>query len=179
MKPAREPASSRPKPCASLKNASRILPVRHSLLALVGRKQTVVIDQSFSLRNFPVRAFDSRAQGFSFLLARQRSSCPPPSPNLVRAHPMERYQALRDSAPCLSRATTSRRAPNWSSEEARTSWGTSIFGSSTNHAAAASLLAASPEGELGTTPAGKTPILIPQNPVSEGEGTTIYRRTIG
>ena len=62
----------------------------------------------------------SRAQGFSTPLARRRSSCPPPSPNLVRTHPIERYQALRDSAPCLSRATTSRRAPNWSSEEART-----------------------------------------------------------
>ena len=43
MKPAREPASSRPKPCASLKNAPRILPVRRSLLALVARKQTVLV----------------------------------------------------------------------------------------------------------------------------------------
>ena len=39
-------------------------------------------------------------------LARRRSSCPPPSPNLVRTHPIEHYQALRDSAPCLSRAAT-------------------------------------------------------------------------
>ena len=36
----------------------------------------------------------------------QRSSCPPPSPNLVRTHPIENYQALRDSAPCLTRAAT-------------------------------------------------------------------------
>ena len=42
MKPAREPASSPPKPCASLKIAPRILSVRRSLLAFVGRKQTVV-----------------------------------------------------------------------------------------------------------------------------------------
>ena len=61
---------------------------------------------SFSLRNLPVRAFDSRAQGFSPPLARQRSSCPPPSPNLVRTHLIENHQALRDSAPCLSRAAT-------------------------------------------------------------------------
>ena len=38
MKPVREPASSRPKPCAFLKNVAGILPVRRSLLAR--RKQT-------------------------------------------------------------------------------------------------------------------------------------------
>ena len=38
VKPAREPASSRLKRCASLKNALRILLVGRSLLALVGRK---------------------------------------------------------------------------------------------------------------------------------------------
>ena len=70
--------------------------------------RTALSEISFSLRNLPVRAFDSRAQGFSPPLARQRSSCPPPSPNLVRTHPIENYQALHDcdSAPCLSRATT-------------------------------------------------------------------------
>ena len=65
-----------------------------------------VVRHQVSLRNLPVRAFDSRAQGFSPPLARQRSSCPPPSPNMVRTHPIENYQALRDSAPCLSRAAT-------------------------------------------------------------------------
>ena len=65
-----------------------------------------VVRHQLSLRNLPVRAFDSRAQGFSPPLACQRSSCPPPSPNLVRTHPIENYQALRDSAPCLSRAAT-------------------------------------------------------------------------
>ena len=45
VKPAREPASSRPKPCAFRKNAPEILPVRHSLLGLGKRKQTVVRDQ--------------------------------------------------------------------------------------------------------------------------------------
>ena len=63
-------------------------------------------DISFSLRNLPVRACGSRAQGFSRPLARRRSSCRPPSPNLVRTHPIEHYQALCDSAPCLSRTAT-------------------------------------------------------------------------
>ena len=94
VKPAREPASNRPKPCASLKNAPRILPIHRSLLTLVGRKQSVVAMISFSLRDLPVRDFDSRAQGFSTPLARRRSSCPPSSPNLVRAHPIERCCAL-------------------------------------------------------------------------------------
>ena len=46
VKPAREPASSRPKPRASLKNAAGILPVHRSFSALVGKKQTVVRDHS-------------------------------------------------------------------------------------------------------------------------------------
>ena len=50
MKPAREPASSCPKSCASLKNTPEILLVRHSLLALGGRKQTVV---RYQLSTFP------------------------------------------------------------------------------------------------------------------------------
>ena len=80
--------------------------------------------------------------------------------------------------PCLSRATTSRRVPNWSSEEART-WGTP---SSTNHTAAAS----QPTGSIarrqsvGCISRGSArpytrrkdpPTLNPQNQVSEGDGT--------
>ena len=42
---ARESASSRHKSCASLKNASGMLPVRRSLLVLAGRKHTMVIDK--------------------------------------------------------------------------------------------------------------------------------------
>ena len=41
MKLARDPASGRPMPCAFLKNAPGILPVRRSSLTLVGRKQTM------------------------------------------------------------------------------------------------------------------------------------------
>ena len=90
------------------------------LVALVGRKMTVVRHQLF-LRNLPVQACDSRAQRFSPPLARRRSSRPPPSPNLVRTHPIEHYQALRDRVLCLSRAATLPKGTNWGSEEARTS----------------------------------------------------------
>ena len=93
VKPAREPAFSRSKSCASLKNAPGILSVRRSLLALIGRNRPCS-EISLPLRNLPVRAFDSRAQGFSTLLARRRSSCPPLSPNLVITHPIE-YVTLR------------------------------------------------------------------------------------
>ena len=110
MKPAREPASSRPKPCASLKKPHESCP----LAALCGpRRKKIYRGQrsAFSSETSrPVRAFDSRAQGFNPPLARQRSSRPPPSLNLVRTHPIENYQALRDSAPCLSRVATLRKA---------------------------------------------------------------------
>ena len=89
VKPTRKPASSRPKTCASLKNTPSILPDRRSLLALVGRKH-IVVRISFPLRSLPVCAFDSRAQGFIIPLGRRRSSCPPPSSNLVLTHPIER-----------------------------------------------------------------------------------------
>ena len=107
MKPAREPASSRPKPCASLRKPHESCP----FAAPCGPRRKKNDDRgtsdiSFSLRNLPVQACDSRAQGFSPPLARRRSSYPPPSPNLVRTHPIENYQALRDSTPCLSRAAT-------------------------------------------------------------------------
>ena len=152
----------------------QILSVRRSMLAfVVGRKQTVArhgADISFSLRNLPVRAFDSRAQGFSTPLARRRSRCPPPlpnlvrkPPNLVRKHPIERYRALRDSAPSLSRATTppeghqigarKRRAPGNTmlSQPYRRRVSTDRL----NHREG-SQLAASLGGESGPTPAGNT-----------------------
>ena len=93
-----------------------------------------VVRHQLSLRTLPVRAFDSRAQGFSPPLARQRSSCPPPSPNLVRTHPVENYQALT-VLPASRMPPPARRAPNWSSEER----GAHLeIPSSDNHTAAAS-----------------------------------------
>ena len=116
---------------------------------------------SFSLRNIPVQAYDSRTQGFSPPLARRRSSCPPPSSNLVRTHPIEHYQALRDSAPCLSRAAT----PEEHQIGARTRCapGNTILNqpyrcrvSTDRLNRDGSQLAASLEGEPGPTPGGKT-----------------------
>ena len=107
VEPASKPASSRPKPCASLKKPHESCP----FAAPCGPRRKKNDDRpwsdiSFSIRNLPVQVCDSRAQGFSPPLARRRSSCPPPSPHLVRTHPIENYRALRDSAPCLSRAAT-------------------------------------------------------------------------
>ena len=68
---------------------------------------TVVRHQLFPQKTPGSHAFDFRAQGFSPPLARRRSSCPPPLPNLVRTHPIEHYQTLRDDSDlCLSRAAT-------------------------------------------------------------------------
>ena len=124
---------------------------------------TVVRDQLF-LRNLPVQACDSRAQGFSPPLARQRLSCPPPSPNLVRTHPIvEYYQALRDSAPCLSRAATLPKGPKLGLGKRRAPGNTIILSQPYRRRVSTdrlnregSQLAASLEGEPGPTPAGKT-----------------------
>ena len=123
-----------------------------------------VVRDSFSLRNLPVQACDSRAQGFSPSLARQRSSCPPPSPNLVRTHPIvEYYQALRDSAPCLSRAATLPKGTKLGLGKRRAPGNTIILSQPYRRRVSTdrlnregSQLAASLEGEPGLTPAGKT-----------------------
>ena len=111
-----------------------------------------------------VTACDSRAQGFSPPLARQRSSCPPPSPNLVRTHPIvEYYQALRDSAPCLSRAATLPKGTKLGLGKRRAPGNTIILSQPYRRRVSTdrlnregSQLAASLEGEPGPTPAGKT-----------------------
>ena len=57
-----------------------------------------VVRHQLSLRDLPVNALDSRAQGFSPPLARRRSSCPtPPSPNLeLLAHGWEaKWSSIR------------------------------------------------------------------------------------
>ena len=164
MKPAREPASSRPKPCASLKKPPNL--ARSPLLAGLRRNKTDRGQRSAfppeTLRFAP--AFDSRAQRFT-PLARRSMSCPPPSLNLVRTDPIERYQALRDSSPCLSRATNSRKGHQIGTRKRRTP-GSNI--ALLNHPKCRrrvstdrlnredSQLAASLEGEPGPTPAGKT-----------------------
>ena len=162
MKPAREPAPSRPKPCTSLKKPHESCPFAVPC-GPRSRKKKNVSDISFSLRNLPGHAFDyTRAQGFSTPLARRRSSCPPPSPNPVRTHPIELYQALRDSAPYLSHAVTppeehqirarNRRAPGNTipSQPYRRRVSTDRLNLEGSH------LTASLGGKPGPTPAGKT-----------------------
>ena len=85
VKLAREPVFSRSNPRASLESVPRILPVRRFFLALVGTKQTAVRNKLF-----PQKSPGSR----HWTLARRRSSCPPPSPNLVHTHPIECCCAL-------------------------------------------------------------------------------------
>ena len=162
MKLAREPASSRPKPCASLKKPHDPCP---PFVARCGprRKQKKTWSYiSFSLRNLPVRAFDSRAQGFIPPLAHRRSSCLLPLPSLVRIHPIERYQALRDSVFCLSRAATPPEGHQIGARK-RCAPGNTILNQPYHHRVSTnrlnregSQLAASLEGEPGPIPAGKT-----------------------
>ena len=63
MKPAREPASSRPKPCASFKKPHKSC--RSPLhVTLVGRKMTVINDQLFSPQKPPGSRFRFSRTGF-------------------------------------------------------------------------------------------------------------------
>ena len=161
MKPAREPASSRPKPCAPLKKPTNL--ARSPLLVGPRREKKTWSDISFFLRNLPIRAFDSRAQGFSTRLARRRSSCPPPSTNLVRIHPVEEHhQTLCDSAPCLSRAAIPPELHQIGARKRRAPGNIILSQSYRRRVSTDRLnregiqLAASLEGEPGPTPAGKT-----------------------
>ena len=165
MKPAREPTSSRPKPCASLKNAPRILPV-HRSLCYVGprrKKNDRARTSAFPSETYQFTPLNSHAQGFSPPLAGRRSSCPPPSPNLVRTHPIDHYQALSDSAACLSSAATPPEGHQIGARKGRTPENTILSQpyrrnvSTDRSTCEGSQLAASLEGEPGPTPAGQTP----------------------
>ena len=100
-----------PPPPPFVEQLPRILPFSRSLFALVVRKQTVVRDKLFPQKPSCSRPWFLRT-GVSTPLTRRRSNCLRTSPILVRTHPIECFLALRDSAPCLSRATNSQRAPN-------------------------------------------------------------------
>ena len=69
-----EPVSSRPKSCTFLKNAPEILAVRCSLLALAGRKQTVVRDLS---------ALPSETSRFASLILALKGSQHSPGPSTI------------------------------------------------------------------------------------------------
>ena len=162
MKTAREPASSRPKPCAFLKKPHESCP----FAAPCGPRRKK--NDRGQRSAFPSETSRFKpvilAQGFSPPLARQRSSCPPPSPNLVRTHPIvEYYQALRDSAPCLSRAATLPKGTKLGLGKRRAPGNTIILSQPYRRRVSTdrlnregSQLAASLEGEPGPTPAGKT-----------------------
>ena len=96
--PAREPASSRPKPCASLKKPHESCP----FTAPCGPRRI-----SFSRRNLPIQAYIILAHGGSALPGSSTIELPSAFAK-SGAYPPDRalYQALHDSAPCLSRAAT-------------------------------------------------------------------------
>ena len=156
MEPVREPASSPPKPCASLKKNTNL--ARSPLLvALVGRNKTVVRHQ----------LFPQKPPGSNLCFSRTGVQSSPgsslPSPDLVRNHPIKYYQALRDSGPCLSRAAT---LPKGTKLElgrgAHLARNTILNQPYRRRVSTESLnrdgsqLAASLEGDPGPTPAGKT-----------------------
>ena len=86
----------------------------------------------------------------------------PPSPNLVRTHPIVRYQALRHSALSLSRAATPPEGHQIGARKRRAP-GNTILSQPYRHRVSpdrlsreGSQLALSLEGEPGPPPAGKT-----------------------
>ena len=85
----RDPVFTGPKPQACLKLTTIVLPNRRYLLALSGRKQTV-FRHHLSTPNLPGCGCDYLAQGFSTHFARGRLNWPPPLPNLVFTHTIER-----------------------------------------------------------------------------------------
>ena len=80
----------------------------------------------------------------------------------MRTHPIEHYQALRDSVPCLSRATTPPEGHQIGARKGRTPGNTILSQPYRRRVSTdrlnreSSQLAASLEGEPGPTPAGKT-----------------------
>ena len=138
----------------------------------------------------------SRAQGFSTPETRRRSSCPPPSPNLVLTYSPDKvshgmlaraatpYQAFHDGATCLSRATSSRRVLNLSSEEVHQV--NTILTQPTRRRVSTdrlnrvgSKMVLPLEGEFGSRPIGKIfPHLYPTPDISEGEGTMRRKKFI-
>ena len=107
VKPAREPASSRPKPCASLKKPHESCP----FVAPCGPRRKKNDDRG------QTSAFPSETSRFKpVILAHRGSALPCPGSSTIElpsafaesgAYPPDReLPALRDSAPCLSRAAT-------------------------------------------------------------------------
>ena len=183
MKPARESASSRPKPCASLKKHHESCPFAAPCGLFVGRKMTMVRDQLFpqkppgsrfrfsrtgvqpspgsSTIELPSAFAESGAYSRDRELPgspRQCSALPlacrhPPEGHQIEARKRRTPENTTLSQPYCRRVSTDR--PNREGSQ----------------------LTASLEGEPGPTPAGKTipHSYISRNQVSEGEGTRYLR----
>ena len=151
VRPGREPASSRPKPCASLKNSHKSCPFA---APFAKRKMTVVRHQLFPQKPPGSRLRFSRT-GVSPPLARRRSSFPPPSAKLVRTR-LSATVLLASRVP-----PPSRRAPT-GARKRRTPRNAILSQPYRSRVSAdrlkreGSQLAASLEREPGPTPAGKT-----------------------
>ena len=162
MKPAREPASSRPKSCAFLKKPHESCPFAASCGPR--RKKNDRGQRS---------AFPSETSRFKPVILAHRGSALPWLVNDRAALRLRRiwcvptrveyYQALRDSAPCLSRAATLPKGTKLGLGKRRAPGNTIILSQPYRRRVSTdrlnregSQLAASLEGEPGPTPAGKT-----------------------
>ena len=184
VKPVHEASPIRSKPCGALKNAPGILPIRRSLLAVVGRKNKVVQDQFLPHKPPGSRLCFSHAR-VQYLpgsptnellstLAEPDVYSPDKSLHGTLARAAALHHAFRSSASCLSRATTSRRTPNRGSKKAQL-WITIL--NQPEHCRVQtdrldcedSQLVTFLEGESIPTPAGKTlSHSLPQKQFSEG-----------
>ena len=160
MKPAREPASSRPKPCASLKKPHESCP----FAAPCGSRRK-------KNDHGQISAFPLETSRLAPLILAHRVSALPWLVNDRAALRLRRiwcvptrWRTTRLSATVLPASRVpppSRRAPNWNSEEA-TPGNTILIQSYRRRVSTdrpnreGSQLAASLEGEPGPTPAGKT-----------------------
>ena len=122
LKLAREPAFNRLRPCVFLRNASGVLPVLCFLLAPAGRKETVARDKLSPQKPPSSHLWFSRtsvqhSSGSSTIdlpsiLTEFGAYSPDRACHGTLAHAVMPYRAFHDSATCLSRATSSLRAPN-------------------------------------------------------------------
>ena len=128
MKLARIQASSRSKPCTSLKNAPPRRPAHLLLLVCSCKKKTDGCQRSALLSGTSGSRYAfSRVQGFSTPLSRRRSRYPSLSPTLTLTRPLDHVtvrvvrvllrptglSTIIDSASCISRATSFRRSRTW------------------------------------------------------------------
>ena len=158
MNPAREQASTRPKPYASLKNAPRSLPARRSLLALAGRKTNHVRKSTCHLETSLIAPV---------ILARKGSALPWLVDDRACHGTLTRATIRRPIRLSAKASSASRVSPsNWSLEEAHLA-NTSLTepnrgrGSTDRLNGVDSQAVSFLDGESGpTSPPGKTPTFI-------------------